>query len=336
MGCNRLGTEEDKAAVQKEVAIAEARCHAPDLSGNEVQLAFERGGMPAVLALQAAREAERRSAEMQQTARFGSDWNQETLSVSKSGDSGSSGSISAFVGSSSLGHSGAETSITALPSPGSTTNAAIGDVGLSNAAPSISAADSSASVPTGLESSASTTSTTAATESQAQSVLGEHQSLLPPGKYEPTFDSSGRISANEGWLRLQPGETPSTPKKDGKDRGHLIGKQFGGSGDDANVIPMDPRMNRSFINSFEGAIADEVAKGRDIFMNVSVEYGSGGLANKLTYRLYERQGNNVVEAGGMVIDPNTSRLFTLKQGLGGKSAREFSNPFLRPSRQYDA
>ena len=65
MGCSRLGTSEDKAAVQKEVAVAEARCVAPDCSGSEVRAAYDRGGMAAVRALQADKEAQLRAASSQ-------------------------------------------------------------------------------------------------------------------------------------------------------------------------------------------------------------------------------------------------------------------------------
>ena len=68
MGCNRLGTAEDKEVVQKELAVAEAKCHAPDCSGAEVQAAFELGGMPAVLALQASKETIRQNALFNQQA----------------------------------------------------------------------------------------------------------------------------------------------------------------------------------------------------------------------------------------------------------------------------
>ncbi len=61
MGCTRLGTAEDKAAVEKQVQVAEAKCVAPDCTGAEVERAFELGGMPAVRALQAEKEAEARA-----------------------------------------------------------------------------------------------------------------------------------------------------------------------------------------------------------------------------------------------------------------------------------
>ena len=62
VGCSRLGTSEDKVAVQKEVAVAEARCVAPDCTGSEVRAAYDRGGMAAVRALQAEKEAQLRAA----------------------------------------------------------------------------------------------------------------------------------------------------------------------------------------------------------------------------------------------------------------------------------
>ena len=73
MACGRLGTGEDKVAVEKavEAAVTVARFAAPDLSGAEVRAAFERGGMSAVLALQAERaaaRAARQAAELQERA----------------------------------------------------------------------------------------------------------------------------------------------------------------------------------------------------------------------------------------------------------------------------
>ena len=82
MGCSRLGTGEDKAAVQKEIAVSEARCVAPDCTGSEVRAAYDRGGMPAVRALQAEKEAQLRAASFQAW-----NWGSPTPSVNSWGSS---------------------------------------------------------------------------------------------------------------------------------------------------------------------------------------------------------------------------------------------------------
>lgn len=80
MGCSRLGTGEDKAAVQKEIAVSEARCVAPDCTGSEVRAAYERGGMPAVRMLQAEKEAQLRAASFQAW-----NWGSPTTSINSWG-----------------------------------------------------------------------------------------------------------------------------------------------------------------------------------------------------------------------------------------------------------
>lgn len=342
MGCNRLGTAEDKEVVQKELAVAEAKCHAPDCSGAEVQAAFERGGMPAVLALQASKEANRLNALFNQQAdhalreRFSTENTRlPNEQAAKEAERLSSNPIfnhqadqalrDHFAREDYMKESGQPTSESSLPNP-----SLVASKQLQQTSPD--QADNMLG-----EQSAT---------SQEARELAERQSRLSSGQYETTFNTSGQVQSIEGWLKKQPGEAPSTPIEEGKDRGHLIGKQFGGSGDASNVIPMDPRINRSYINAFEGAVAREVASGREVYMKVSVEYGGDGMASKISYHLFERQGSNVVNAGSMEIDPNKTLDYTLKQGLGGgivvdeafmrlgrrgMSVREFSNPFHRPS-----
>jgi hypothetical protein len=130
-------------------------------------------------------------------------------------------------------------------------------------------------------------------------------------------DANNRVVSNEGWLKIQPGESPSTEGDEGKQRGHLIGKQFGGSGDSSNIISMDPRINMSFINAFEGAVAEAVKSGRELYMKVEVDYGADSLASRIKYSLFEKTAEGIVPAGEMQIDPNTPREYTLKQGVSG-------------------
>jgi hypothetical protein len=140
-----------------------------------------------------------------------------------------------------------------------------------------------------------------------------------PGYYLPTPDATGRVVSVEGWLTLAPGDPPSTDGTPGKDRGHLIGEQFGGKGDSSNIVDIDPRINRSFILTYEERIADHVRDGKQLYMRVRVEYDpQTRLASALNYDLYEA-GNGWHST--MRIDPNSSREYTLREGLGGRSSR---------------
>ena len=105
-------------------------------------------------------------------------------------------------------------------------------------------------------------------------VIQSHFDSALAGKYQSQIDSTGRVVSNEGWLTLAKGESPKTKSTEGKDRGHLIGKQFGGLGGLSNIVNMDPRINRSFINAFEGCLADHVRSGMVLYLRAYSRFSS--------------------------------------------------------------
>lgn len=106
--------------------------------------------------------------------------------------------------------------------------------------------------------------------------------LLPYNNYEINgykyhTDEIGRIASAEGNLHLKDREG-RLPIKDsietiGKgyelpndDRGHLIADQFDGSNGLENLVPQDAEINRKDFNSFENQLADEVKKGKEVYI----------------------------------------------------------------------
>ena len=70
------------------------------------------------------------------------------------------------------------------------------------------------------------------------------------------------------------------------DRGHLIARRFGGLGDASNIVPMDPRINRSYVETFENSLARQVEAGKQVYLRARVEYDSFGRAVVLHYDVY--------------------------------------------------
>ena len=98
--------------------------------------------------------------------------------------------------------------------------------------------------------------------------------------YKYTTDDIGRIVSAEGKLhiknregRLQIKDTIQDigkgDQKEGDDRGHLIGDQFGGSNGLENMIPQDADINRNDFRNLENELAKEVKDGKEV--NVVVE-----------------------------------------------------------------
>ena len=107
--------------------------------------------------------------------------------------------------------------------------------------------------------------------------------LLPNNTYEVNgyryeTDDKGRIIKVEGQLKLKEEKrsvinTNVKDMKDGDERGHLIGDQFGGSNLVDNLVPMGFDVNRSDYKKLEEKLAKEVADGKDVYVNMRVEYG---------------------------------------------------------------
>jgi hypothetical protein len=95
-----------------------------------------------------------------------------------------------------------------------------------------------------------------------------------PGNIRYAIDGQGRPRRAWGWLSKTEGKRSPTAqsrisqslnrlmREFGLDiqfhAGHLIGRQFGGSGTEENLVPMEQVINLSWYKAFEGAVASQV------------------------------------------------------------------------------
>ena len=123
-------------------------------------------------------------------------------------------------------------------------------------------------------------------EADKKLIANETTGLKPDIRYESngykyTTDELGRIktaTANE--LRLEEGSRNSTDqvKAGGEDRranddgGHLFARIFGGSGRIDNIVAMDRNVNRGEYKAIENQLAAALSDGKDVSMNVKLEY----------------------------------------------------------------
>lgn len=106
--------------------------------------------------------------------------------------------------------------------------------------------------------------------------------LLPSNTYEVNgykyeTDDKGRVIKVEGQLKLKEEKrnvinTDVKDMKAGDERGHLIGDQFGGSNLVDNLVPMGFDVNRSDYKKLEEKLAKEVAEGKEVYVNIRIEY----------------------------------------------------------------
>lgn len=112
--------------------------------------------------------------------------------------------------------------------------------------------------------------------------------LLPNNKYEINgytyiTDELGRIRRVTGilYLKTREGRLPirdsiedigKGDQREGDDRGHLIGDQFDGSNGLENMIPQDANINRTDFKNFENELAKEVKNGKEVKVEVELEY----------------------------------------------------------------
>ena len=112
--------------------------------------------------------------------------------------------------------------------------------------------------------------------------------LAPNSEYEINgykykTDEKGRIVSAEGTLHLKNREgrlkirdsiedIGKKKKKEGDDRGHLIGDQFDGSNGLENMIPQDADINEKDFRNFENQLAEEVRSGKEVYVKVEPIY----------------------------------------------------------------
>lgn len=115
--------------------------------------------------------------------------------------------------------------------------------------------------------------------------VGDH--LLPDMEYEVNgykynTDAKGRIVSAEGTLHMRESDYEREMEdvkrmdgqdyKQGDDRGHLIGHQFGGSDKLENLVPMDAKLNHWDFYKVEKTLADAVKDNADVKLKVEPVY----------------------------------------------------------------
>jgi hypothetical protein len=115
----------------------------------------------------------------------------------------------------------------------------------------------------------------------------EGDNLVPDNEFEVKgyqykTDDEGRIVSAEGKLKMRdPDYTRDMEDvrkiekqeyRDGDDRGHLIGHQFGGSDRLENLVPMDAKLNQGDFVKLENTLTGAVKDGADVRMKVEPIY----------------------------------------------------------------
>lgn len=148
-------------------------------------------------------------------------------------------------------------------------------------------------------------------------IYRDADSLLPNNEYvkngyQYKTDNKGRIVSAEGKLQSKDhdgrSDMPDNMNKVGKgdqkktdDRGHLIADQFNGSGDIANLVPMNGELNRGDYAKLENKLADAVKAGDDVRFRVDSVYSDNSYRPsefKVSYRINGEKDTVVFKNGG--------------------------------------
>jgi hypothetical protein len=121
---------------------------------------------------------------------------------------------------------------------------------------------------------------------------------LNSGSHIHLVDEAGRPVMAEGWLHpVQGTRSPGAQRAvsgpyPSYQATHLIGREFNGSGNAYNLVPLAPHINKSQIRILEISLNQSVQSGRDTYLQVYVRYGDlGSIPESITYRRFElRQG----------------------------------------------
>ena len=100
--------------------------------------------------------------------------------------------------------------------------------------------------------------------------------------YRYNTDAKGRIVSAEGSLRMRDSDygrdmedvkrMESQDYRQGDERGHLIGHQFGGSDRLENLVPMEVNVNKGDFYKVEKTLADAVKDNADVKLKVEPVY----------------------------------------------------------------
>jgi hypothetical protein len=177
-----------------------------------------------------------------------------------------------------------------------------------------------------------------------------------PGEFHVQKDSNGQVERIEGRLQLRheprsaadqrlQREAAAGAPTEGEQRmdgGHLIAHRLGGPTVDShgeetardNLVPMDSRLNRSHLNTFEDTIARELETNpeRRLHLQVDISRDADGQAETITHRLFREGPDGQPQAhpiGEVVtnIRANPSQtLRTTETQYGADSAADFYHP----------
>lgn len=144
-----------------------------------------------------------------------------------------------------------------------------------------------------------------------------NDSLRPNATFEVNgyiykTDEQGRVVSAEGKLKMR---SPDYERKmedvrkmedqdyrDGDDRGHLIGHQFGGSDRLENLVPMDSELNQhGDFAKIEKMLADAVKDGAEVYVKIEPVYEGDSnrpVGFKITYTIDGETDSVYLKNGG--------------------------------------
>ena len=115
---------------------------------------------------------------------------------------------------------------------------------------------------------------------EGDTILPNRQFEINGYKYES--DEKGRIVSAEGKLRIRDADYDRKMEdvkkiegqeyKEGDDRSHLIGHQFGGSDRLENLVPMDSKLNQGDYAKLENTLASAIKDGANVTLRVEPVY----------------------------------------------------------------
>ena len=133
-----------------------------------------------------------------------------------------------------------------------------------------------------------------------------------PGSFHVVKDGGGHTTRLEGWLSLREGRRGGAEHdvqrearsaygmQSGTDSGHILGYALGGPAAAqcsrelalANQLPMDARVNRSYVAGMEAQLRRDLQSGKQIYVQADVRYhadkGNGRSPESVQYSFFEK------------------------------------------------
>ncbi|MEO3748013.1 DNRLRE domain-containing protein [Plantactinospora sp. B5E13] len=115
---------------------------------------------------------------------------------------------------------------------------------------------------------------------------------------KPGIPDTMIIGSPAPWPSDKPGFADTFPKgsRKGLDRGHLLGRQLGGSGYDLrNLVPMYPDANRRVMQGYESQIAAATENNTVFYMSIPNYTGSNPIPDSITMKAWTASGQVIVD-----------------------------------------